>query len=168
MRTILVVAAHPDDEILGVGGTVAKHVAAGDKVYAIILGEGQTSRGDKRADTSQDIVDELHKNTLESAKAVGFEKVFFENFPDKTASMFLSNSSSSFFSIVRGFTSITGTGAATGVSSCLITGFTGEGAGFNGETEAAIAILFINGNIIIANIKRLFFMNCFPYRLGGL
>ncbi len=82
MRTILVVAAHPDDEILGVGGTVAKHVAAGDKVYAIILGEGQTSRGDKRADTSQDIVDELHKNTLESAKAVGFEKVFFENFPD--------------------------------------------------------------------------------------
>lgn len=82
MKTVLVVAAHPDDEILGVGGTVAKHVAEGDKVFAIILGEGQTSRGDSREEISQEVVEELHKNTLESAKAVGFEKVFFENFPD--------------------------------------------------------------------------------------
>ena len=42
---ILVVAAHPDDEILGVGGTIAKHIMAGDTVDVLILGEGQTSRG---------------------------------------------------------------------------------------------------------------------------
>ena len=82
MKTVLVVAAHPDDEILGVGGTVARHVSNGDKVYAIILGEGQTSRGDNRSDISQEVVEELHQNTLESAKAVGYERVFFENFPD--------------------------------------------------------------------------------------
>ena len=82
MKTVLVVAAHPDDEILGVGGTVAKHVANGDTVYAIILGEGQTSRGDKREDISEDIVKELHKNTMESAKAVGYKDVFFADFPD--------------------------------------------------------------------------------------
>lgn len=82
MKIVLVVAAHPDDEILGVGGTVARHVASGDKVYAIILGEGQTSRGEHREDISQDVVRELHQNTMESAKAVGYTDVYFENFPD--------------------------------------------------------------------------------------
>ena len=82
MRTILVVAAHPDDEILGVGGTAAKHAACGDEVYAIILGEGQTSRGDQREDISQDVVKELHNNTMKSAKAIGYKDVFFADFPD--------------------------------------------------------------------------------------
>lgn len=82
MKIVLVVAAHPDDEILGVGGTVARHVASGDKVYAIILGEGQTSRGEHREDISQDVVKELHQNTMESARAVGYTDVYFENFPD--------------------------------------------------------------------------------------
>lgn len=82
MKKILVVAAHPDDEILGVGGTVAKHVAAGDEVYAIILGEGQTSRGEHREDVGADVVSELHKNTMESALKVGYKDVFFADFPD--------------------------------------------------------------------------------------
>lgn len=82
MKTVLVVAAHPDDEILGVGATVARHVAMGDAVYAIILGEGQTSRGVHREDVGREVVDELHKNTLESAKAVGYREVFFADFPD--------------------------------------------------------------------------------------
>lgn len=82
MKKILVIAAHPDDEILGVGGTVAKHVAAGDKVYGLILGEGQTSRGDKREDIDRVVVEDLHKNTMESAKKVGYTNIFFEDFPD--------------------------------------------------------------------------------------
>ncbi|MEE1254977.1 MAG: PIG-L family deacetylase, partial [Lachnospiraceae bacterium] len=82
MKTVLVVAAHPDDEILGVGGTAAKHAACGDEVYAIILGEGQTSRGEKREDISQEVVKELHQNTMESAKAIGYKDVFFADFPD--------------------------------------------------------------------------------------
>lgn len=82
MKTVLVVAAHPDDEILGVGATVARHAAMGDAVYALILGEGQTSRGAHRQDTGREVVDALHQNTLESAKAVGFRKVFFADFPD--------------------------------------------------------------------------------------
>ncbi len=82
LKTILVVAAHPDDEILGVGGTVARHVAKGDQVYAMILGEGQTSRGEHREDISLDIVEELHKNTLESAQKIGYQDVFFAYFPD--------------------------------------------------------------------------------------
>ncbi len=82
MKKILVVAAHPDDEILGVGATVAKHAAQGDEVYALILGEGQTSRGEHREDISAEVVKELHQNTLESAKKVGYKEVYFADFPD--------------------------------------------------------------------------------------
>lgn len=82
MKTVLIVAAHPDDEILGVGATAARHAAEGDAVYAMILGEGQTSRGSHREDTDRETVELLHKNTLESAKAIGFRDVFFADFPD--------------------------------------------------------------------------------------
>ena len=81
-KTILVVAAHPDDEILGVGGTVAKHSANGDLVYALILGEGQTSRGEHRGDIKHEVVDALHADTLKSSQVIGYKDVFFEDFPD--------------------------------------------------------------------------------------
>lgn len=79
---ILIVAAHPDDEILGVGGTVARHVENGDEVYALILGEGQTSRFDKREDAGTEIVGRLHDDTRQAAKVLGIRQVFFEDFPD--------------------------------------------------------------------------------------
>lgn len=41
---VLVVVAHPDDEVLMCGGTIAKHVAAGDKVFVLIMADGVTSR----------------------------------------------------------------------------------------------------------------------------
>lgn len=34
---VVVIAAHMDDEVLGVGGTIAKHVAAGDEVHLCII-----------------------------------------------------------------------------------------------------------------------------------
>lgn len=82
MSNILVIAAHPDDEILGVGGTVAKHVDDGDIVYALILGEGQTSRKVCRDLTSQETILSLHEDSLRAAKVVGYQEVFFENLPD--------------------------------------------------------------------------------------
>ncbi|WP_018969630.1 PIG-L deacetylase family protein [Rubritalea marina] len=44
-KNILVVAAHADDEILGCGGTMAKHADAGDDVAVIFLTNGVGSRG---------------------------------------------------------------------------------------------------------------------------
>ena len=47
-KTVLVIAAHPDDEVLGCGGTILKHSQEGDKVFVIIAAEGLTSRQNKR------------------------------------------------------------------------------------------------------------------------
>ena len=48
MPSILVVAAHPDDEILGCGGVLAYHAARGDTVHVLIVAEGATSRDSRR------------------------------------------------------------------------------------------------------------------------
>jgi LmbE family N-acetylglucosaminyl deacetylase len=39
-KKVLEVAVHPDDEVLGCGGTIAKLTAAGDTVNVVIAAEG--------------------------------------------------------------------------------------------------------------------------------
>lgn len=43
-KTILVVVAHPDDEVLGCGASIAKWTASGSIVHTLIMAEGSTSR----------------------------------------------------------------------------------------------------------------------------
>lgn len=45
-RSILAIGAHPDDIELGCGGTVAKHVAAGDEVTMLVVTKGEVGPGD--------------------------------------------------------------------------------------------------------------------------
>ena len=47
-QQVLVVAAHPDDEVLGCGGTIAHHAEAGDTVHVLLVAEGATSRQQQR------------------------------------------------------------------------------------------------------------------------
>jgi LmbE family N-acetylglucosaminyl deacetylase len=37
---VLVISAHPDDEVIGAGGTIARHVANGDEVYWCVVTQG--------------------------------------------------------------------------------------------------------------------------------
>lgn len=43
-RRVAVIVAHPDDEVLGCGGTIRRHTLAGDEVWTIILADGETSK----------------------------------------------------------------------------------------------------------------------------
>lgn len=77
-RTILIVAAHTDDEALGCGGTIARHAAEGDTVYAVFLADGVTSRPD--ASSAQ-----LEQRNSAAAKAheiLGIKKTYMLGFPD--------------------------------------------------------------------------------------
>lgn len=43
-KKILIVAAHPDDEVLGMGGTMARALASGSEISVLFLGEGISAR----------------------------------------------------------------------------------------------------------------------------
>jgi LmbE family N-acetylglucosaminyl deacetylase len=80
--TILVVAAHPDDEILGCGGTIARLTQEGRRVHIAIMGEGITSRFNQREQADQAAVDVLRASGREVADALGAEGVSFYDLPD--------------------------------------------------------------------------------------
>jgi LmbE family N-acetylglucosaminyl deacetylase len=72
---ILVIAPHADDEILGVGGTIARYIAQGDQVYVCI-----TAKGFKPF-FSKELVGIVKKEALEAHRFLGIKKTFFLNFP---------------------------------------------------------------------------------------
>jgi LmbE family N-acetylglucosaminyl deacetylase len=82
-RTVLVIAAHPDDEILGCGATMALHASKGDAVHILILGEGATSRGNSSTRHQfAGVLDKLRNAARKAAVTVGAKSVEFGNLPD--------------------------------------------------------------------------------------
>lgn len=79
---VLVVAAHPDDEVLGAGGMMQRHVAQRDQVFVLILGEGITSRYTNRAQTPKNEVRKLRTCSEKALKLLQVTKGFYRNFPD--------------------------------------------------------------------------------------
>lgn len=79
---ILVIAAHPDDEVLGCGGTAARLVGEGHEVHFAILGEGVTSRNAQRADAEQSHLTRLHRQAHAAAVQVGVKNVVLHKLPD--------------------------------------------------------------------------------------
>ncbi len=83
MKKILIVAAHPDDEILGCGATVARYVKEGNNAYVLILGEGVTSR-DENIDRGKrkNELEELKISAHKANRIIGVKKIFMYDFPD--------------------------------------------------------------------------------------
>ena len=83
-KNILLIVAHPDDEILGVGGTMNKLIIEFNcTVRVLILGEGITSRNDSRNPKEWEKELAIHKaNIQEAANRIGFESVRTYDFPD--------------------------------------------------------------------------------------
>ncbi len=75
---VLIVAAHPDDEVLGCGGTIARHAAAGDSVDILFLADGESARG---GDVAAAIA-ARQKMALEAASILGARPPRFAGLPD--------------------------------------------------------------------------------------
>ena len=79
---ILIVAAHPDDEVLGCAGTIARLAHEGHQAHILILGEGITSRYEKSSHAEEELVHQLQGHARAVGKLLGARSVSFERFPD--------------------------------------------------------------------------------------
>ena len=79
MKIVLVVAAHSVDEVLGCAGTIAKHVASGDKVHVLFMTDGISSRHV----ANHKVVERERQNSAQkAAEILGTTSIQILNFPD--------------------------------------------------------------------------------------
>ena len=82
-ETILVVAAHPDDEVLGCGGAIARHVGLGDQVHILIMAEGVNARNMAPENSNnRKKLTELGQSANRASKILGVSSLILNNFPD--------------------------------------------------------------------------------------
>jgi len=81
--SILIIAAHPDDEVLGCGGSMAKWSKAGIDVHVLIMAEGVTSRDKSRDKVSRKTeLYNLAGFARKANKILGVESVDLLDYPD--------------------------------------------------------------------------------------
>lgn len=80
---VLAVMAHPDDEVLGCGATLARHAARGDTVHVLFLADGETARGqDYQPKTFAEAIAARHKAAEAAAKVLDLQPPRFLDLPD--------------------------------------------------------------------------------------
>ena len=72
---ILVIAPHPDDEVLGAGGTIAKYTARCDEVYVAVVTKGCEPL------FSAESVEKVRAECIEADRLLGVKKTIFMDFP---------------------------------------------------------------------------------------
>ena len=82
-QKILIIAAHPDDEVLGCGGSMAKWAKKGHEVHVLIMAEGATSRDKSRdRDSRKQELSILAQSANQAADILGVKSVELLNYPD--------------------------------------------------------------------------------------
>ena len=77
MTRVMVIAAHPDDEVLGCGGVIAKHVNKGDQVHVVFMTNGVSSR-----DSSFKEIQERERSAKNAANILSVSSIQQFDFPD--------------------------------------------------------------------------------------
>lgn len=72
---VLIIAPHPDDEIIGVGGTIAKRAQAGDEVYVCIVTKGIQPL------FREDFIEQGRRECLEADAKLGVKETIFLDYP---------------------------------------------------------------------------------------
>ena len=75
MNCVLVIAPHPDDEVLGCGGVIARHVELGDDVFVAIATRGATDV------FPRELVEQVRKEAQAANALLGTKRIFFLDFP---------------------------------------------------------------------------------------
>ncbi|MDC0649735.1 PIG-L family deacetylase [Candidatus Puniceispirillum sp.] len=78
MKKVAVIMAHPDDEVLGCGASIARLAGEGASVHILIMATGLTSRGEADAKA----LDALKDEAKVAANMLGAASVEFADFPD--------------------------------------------------------------------------------------
>ena len=81
MKKVLVIAAHPDDEVLGMGGTIAKLVKNGGNVDVLIVTDGSSSQY-RDSDHLAEIIEAKKKETRNCADRLGVRDIYYGELPD--------------------------------------------------------------------------------------
>ena len=81
MRKILVIAAHPDDEVMGLGGTIARFSDEGVECHLLIVTDGSSAQY-RASDHLQDIIDAKKEETKNCANVLGFKSIHYGELPD--------------------------------------------------------------------------------------
>lgn len=72
---VLIIAPHPDDEVLGCGATIAKYAALGDEVYVAVVTRGTSPM------FSAELIDRTKKECLHADSYLGVKETIFMDFP---------------------------------------------------------------------------------------
>ena len=78
IKAVAAIMAHPDDEVLGCGGTLKNLSRHGVSVHVLILASGLTSRGVK----NKVALESLKENARIASKKLGVKTIEFADFPD--------------------------------------------------------------------------------------
>ena len=78
---ILIVAAHPDDEVIGCGGLIARNVRLGNSVDVVFMTDGVSSRNNLE---NEYLIENRKKNALLSSSLLGVNSTHFFTFPDNS------------------------------------------------------------------------------------
>lgn len=76
MKKVLIIVAHPDDEILGMGGTIAKWASEGAEIALLIVTDGSTSQYKDYSNLNK-ILERKKAETKKAADIVGISHIYY-------------------------------------------------------------------------------------------